>query len=295
MTYAIQHVDLNASNVKGVLGANFDYRLEHSAEGSDGRLHERAHHYLRSASKLAVTSRDLQTIATMMSGNGDTPSAELTAAYMYGALADEGSPGYASGGTHRRFAATDGFAALNRIAWSASNPKVECGLDAYFLSADGTTIEVAESNVALPTQLSAVVPYTLTALTAGGSDVLKGTQSLTFEINHGSENNVAETCYNGGLPHPQQMAHAGAHGPISVLGTIEHQNLSLNPSDGDIVATFTALAAGGFLGADTVVVTLNGTIDPKLSAGGNQGSPLSRSVVSRGFYDGTNKPLTITP
>lgn len=295
MTFGFQHMVLNSTTVRGMLSSNFNPRLSGEGEASDGRLHYRAHHFTRSAPMFEGTSRDLQTLATLFSGNADVPSLVLTAAKMFGAQKNATAPGFAAGTTHRQIAGTDGWAALTSLSWSASSPKVECGFQGFLLSADGTTVPYTETDVALPTQEGAVVPYTLTGLTLGGDDVLQGTISLSFDIQHGSENNNADSCYSGGLPHPKMMAHAGPHGQVMITGTIEHQDVTLSPSNGDIVATFTALQEGGFLGSDTVVATLNGTVDPELAAGGSHGSPLSRGITCHGLFDGTNKPFTLTP
>ena len=294
--YAIQAVEFNATTIKGKTDANLDPRLVEDAEESSGHLHQTGHHYIQSAPMLSGTTRDLQGMATLCSGNADVPFVLLTAANLFGAAMNPDAPGYKGTSVHQKWAAAAGGLAWNRLSWSPRG-KVELGYDAYFIetNADGSTYPLTgPTNAALPTQNAWNAAYTLQSVTLGGS-ALKHFRALEVNIEHGIENNVGGTCYDGGLPHPIQLAMPGAHGPIRVDYRIDAQDITLAPSNGDLVLTFVELTEGGFVGADTVVVTINATIDPKFGLQQSQGDPNVVSVIGRGIDDGSTKPITVTP
>jgi len=292
--HAIQAVDFNSTEIQGKVDASLDPRLVEDPSEVSGRLHQTGHHYLQSAPMASGTTRDLQGMATLCSGNADVPYVELTDFNLFGALASETDPGYASGVSHPKWNGTAGGLAWTRLTWSPRQ-KVVVGWDAFFTAAAGGTYPLTgPTNAALPTQSPWNASYTLQSVTLGGA-AIKHFKSIDVTIDHGIENNVPGTCYDAGLPHPIKLAMPGAHGPIRIEYRLEAQDITLAPSNGDLVMTFAELTEGGFVGADTVVVSINATVDPKLGLQQSQGDPNTVTVIGRGLDDGSTKPITVTP
>lgn len=291
--FGIQHIVTNGSAVfSGMQSTNYEPRLEHVPEASNGSLHQTAHHFLRAAQRCVGQTKDLGVVNTLYGGNADTPSFAITAWDMYAAEQSTTAPGYLTTSSHTKFAATTGHSFLDSITWDGGLAMAD--FSTYFISSDGETDPVTQTNNnALPTQDVFTEGYSLFSLTVGGS-ALENLDSLTITINHGAENNVQATCYDTGKPYPKTMAMPGAHGPIEVICEIAARDISVSPANGDVVAVFKERASGGFFGSNTVTVTINGIIENLLGATGSTGSPMNRGLVCRGHYDGTNKPITLS-
>lgn len=290
---ALQDLTLNATRIKGMRQAGIDPRLLHDAEGSSGRLHIHKHHYLHTAPLIRGNTRDYAAMHSLFGGNADTPSAALTNILGTVAAGNPDAPGFLGSATSTRVTGTKGHGFIRTITIEASG-KVEVSFDAYLLSANGSALPYTETEVVRTVDDGEIDPHVLAALTIGGVDAMAGFRRLTIECNHGAENNVPGSSYNGGLAHPVAMAMPGAHGPIEIVATLMTQNIALRPSTGVLALQLAPLISGGFQGAATHAIALNGIVDPLQGHDASQGGPAEKTIVCRGFQNGATLPLTMS-
>lgn len=295
MTYAIQEITINASTLRGIQDTTLDYRLERSAEGSSGSTQNTAQHFLRAAPVITGRTRDLQTIATLTSGNSDCPLVKVTTLLFALGEMDPDGDGWELGNTHPRYSLTAdcyGYLLVGDIEWSGE--KASVGFTIYFISDDGVNDPFTLADGAIPTRSTFQASYTLVSLTVAGS-ALTYYDGYRLNIDHKAENNVQDACFSGGQVYPEQMIFAGPNGPVDASLEIDTLDVTQAPANGDVVATFNVMTSGGFYDDDTVVVTFNGEIEPKIGAGGSAGSKAIKGLRCFGIYDGSNYPVTITP
>jgi len=289
----IQDLTLNSTRVRGMVNCRLDPRLEHAAEGSSGLLHINAHHYMRSAPLISLTTRDVQAMWTLFSGNANAPSAALTTVHAIAAAADTAAPGYVTTSTHRRITNTKAHGFIDRIS-GESGGKVEIASRVFLLSSNGSALPFTDDAVAKVADDGAVTPYVVASATVGGTNVMPGFVRFEIDIGHNCDNNAQGSSYNGGLPHPVEMAMAGAHGHIEIIARVTIQDLSIFPANGNVVIGLAPLTAAGFAGSVNRTITLNGIIDPLLSRETSHGAPGTRELVCRGVQNGATLPLTLS-
>jgi len=293
--YGIQAADLNGSQIAGVLDGEYDPREANEREESSGTLHNTAFYGMRTAPRASIRSRDIQQLATLLSGNADVPYVAIGAStHLYRAKKNTTAPGYDSASEHRRITPAGGGVVLASLGYRPGG-FCEAATDWFFAGTDGDTDPMTiVDNVALPTQPTFQNGYVGSALTVGGSSLAQ-INSIDIGVEHRIENNVQEECYDLGLPYPIELAMPGARGSIIITCEIETQDLTFDPAGGDVVFTMRRLASGALSGADTVVATLKADRQSQTSDQGSHGTPHTQRIRCVGVYDGVTKPFTLTP
>lgn len=286
---ALQAVTIDATVLSGIRGYNLDRRERMLSPDTDGTLHQTFHAAKRAAPKVDFSTVAVESLMGILTGSLDAPMKNITTAVDFCfALQASATPGY--NGTHRGIRLTKGHIYLAGLRWSPGADGLEAACSAFGLSADGTTDPVSLITPTLPT-VTPVEVFTLTSLTLGGLAVTK-CSSLDIGIDAKAENNVEEVCYDLGLPHPKEMAVAGAAGPIEVSGTVEMLDQGGAPTtSGSLIAEFTQYAFGATLSANTLTVTINAALIREEARTG--GRPSTRRFKILGRHDGTNRPITI--
>jgi len=296
MAYGNQHIIVNTSNkIRGVRFDRYLPRLQHTPEASSGSVHHTAHHFQGQAPVHRFLSTDLQTLATLCSGNADAPCVAISDYTWHEALASGAAPGYVAGANHRKHALAAGVLAIDSISWRHGDHML-LGATAFTKSADGTTDpRTTTDNVSLPTPEIWTSGYRPTAATFDGGAVTTGCEGLQIDIDHRIENNIPGICRSLGLPLPTALAMAGTNGAVLVSGMIDLHDVTLAPSTGDLSITCTEVDSGGHLLSDTVVIAVNAEVVPVCEIGGESGRPRAVRCAFYGIDDGVNKQITITP
>lgn len=285
--FGIQQISINGALYQGWTGYLLDRGVEVESDGSDGTVYETAHHVISRKPMADLKTRALKAALGLLAGSLDLPLVVLngtTGLVMYGAKAASDGPAFAGGSVHVSRTGLRGVVYMAGVRW-ARKQKAEMTLKALFRSADGTTASIAEGTAALPAAPTPDQGFALTALTLNGVAV-GAVNSVDLSADPKLEHD-----YSTGLPEPVDINGAGARGKLAVALKADIGDLDLGAGTGAVSLVFTRYAIGGGFTTDTVTFTLNGQWSVEESIGGDNGSPMSRSLLVRTRHDGTNRPL----
>lgn len=288
----LQAVNLDGTWLTGIKGQGLERREKHLIEGNSGTLHQTFHCVRRGAPKASFSTVAVGALLALLSTSTDAPMKNIaTALDLVYAAQEPTKPGYATTG-HLCDRIAKGHVYLSGLAWSKTGDGLEASVDAFGLSADGTTNPVAAATPTLPTDEPTEV-YALTSATLGGQAISQA-ESVTIAIDHRGENNIESICHSLDLPFPVLMATAGVNGQVAVEATLECNDLAVAPSaTGTLVLVFTKFAFGGTIGTGTITVTINAGMIREESKAAQHGSPATRRFKIMASFDGTNLPLTV--
>jgi energy-converting hydrogenase Eha subunit E len=294
--YALNPLSINGTALAAITEVRYDRRLDIVPLGSDGTAHMTYRGIRKSRPLVEFTTLHAKELAALFVGSTDTPMVVLngtTGLNFVGAKMSATAPGYNSSAVHQSYVAARGQAFLNSMRWQADG-NLECGVQAYCISADGSTDPVVESAVAeLPTQGLGLGPFVLYSLTLGDT-TLTEVASVDLQIDHRAENNIDNVCFSCGLPYPTAVAQAGVNGPIDMTLTIEIPDLGSTVSTTAVSVVFKRVDQGGVIGTESVTLALAACMIQAEERRLTQGSPAMRRYVCRPRYDNSTKPLTIT-
>lgn len=286
--FGITAISLNGTQYSGIRGYQFDPGLEVNSEGSDGTVYETYHVVTATKPMAEFTTFSLKTMITALNDSSDLPLEALngsTGLVMYGQKYLSGSPGFNASSVHASRTAANGVIYMTGIRWSRGQ-KAEMALRAMFKSTNGTTDPVtAAVNAALPTQPIPTEGFTLSALTINGSTITT-VNSIDIAIDPRMEFE-----YTTGLPHPTDISAAGVNGKLAITLRADVGDIDLGSGTGSVSAVFTKYAQGGGLDADTVTLTCNANWTSEEGLSGDNGQPMSRTLVTRTRYAGSTRPF----
>lgn len=294
--YALNPLSINGTALAAITEVRYDRRLDIVALGSDGTAHTTYRGIRKCRPLVEFTTLHAKELAALVVGSTDCPMVALngtTGLNFVGAKMSTTAPGYNASAVHQSYVAARGQVFLNSLRWQA-NGNLECGCQAFLISADGTTDPVVEaSNAALPTQGLASGPFVLYSLTLGGT-ALTEVASVDLQIDHRAENNIDDQCFSCGLPYPTAVAQAGPNGPIDMTLTVEIPDLGSTVSTAAVSVVFKRVTQGGVIGTDSVTLALAACMIQAEERRLTQGNAAMRRYVCRPRYDNSTKPLTIT-
>lgn len=292
--YGRAYTKINGTDIKSCRSRGVDRRVRAFSGGLDGTLHQTFHGGIRTAPLINFTTLDLGALLTLLS-NLETPMVALngtTGVAMVWPKAGGAAPGDDSSSVHRSETMLRGSVYLDGIEWS-SGDAAEATCSAFGICTDGTTDPVTTAqNAALPTAVYPSVAYVLTAFTVNGVSVTDLSR-FSLRLAHGARNDDDSSCYLHGKPHPTAVLHPGPGGPIAMELGFETGDLGATIALGNIVATFTPLAAGA-IGTSGTAKTLTMVPGLLIETGPTDGAPSRRSYRSLLKHDGTNRPLTVS-
>lgn len=295
--HALQVVDVDGTEIKGTSRRSFMPRTEHMPQATSGTIHQTGHKVLGGAPKLMIPTTDLVSVWSLLSAGADIPYKEVgTALKWYYALADDtaGNVGYKAGATHTQRSCAKAGLVLSRLGYRRGS-YVDMDLEAFIWdgAGNGNTQPWTDSSVALPTVPAWDNGYVLDTLTVGGQTVTDGLVSLELTIDHQVENNAVGCFYNG-RPWPTRIRKPGSAGAIAMRMILILQDIDLAVASGDVVALFKDVAASGGLGSTGKQLSFNGIINPWREIEDASGDPSTMTYLCLGYYDGSNKPLTLS-
>lgn len=290
MRFAIQQVRINNVYAPGMQGYQLDRAQDTNSDGSDGTLFETAHHVTAYKPKAELSWFDLEGIVDKFTASADCPVLSLDGTNgleMWGARSATNLPGFATGSVHSRRRAKRGVIALSSLRWSKGE-KAIAQLSALLFSADGLTDSIEEDDaIAQPTVPVPDFGYALTALTIAGATIT-AVNSLDLTIDHKLDHE-----HSTGLPHPVAVLGAGVRGKLGITLKADIGHLDLGDGTGATSLVFTKYAGNGGFAAKTVTFTLNGVWGVSEQEGGENNQAMTRQLLVRTRYDGTNRPLTV--
>ncbi len=289
--YAIQAVKVNNTAYAGVVGTQFDRARQFLSEGSDGTVHETHHAVIQAKPVVEFTTVAMKTMLSALgtSGTADFPLVALDGVngiVMYGAKAAANAPGYNASAVHMTKTALNGVVVMEGVKWSLGSA-AQMMLKGFLISSNGTTDPVSTATTAaLPTQSTNAEAFTLSAVTLNGN-ALDSVESVELTVDHKFDQD-----FSTGLPYPIMYKGAGPNGRAAIRLAVDARDVELSEGTGAVSVVFTNLAQGGTLGANTVTFTFNGPWSLEETIQGGNGSPMTKRLVTRPYYNGTTKPLT---
>jgi hypothetical protein len=290
--FSFEMVRVNGSTLlPGCSSPSADQRENIRAIGSDGTLHQTGAGVLRRAPKIGF-----QTIAVIAAfsllGTGDeVPYLALDGSNgieAIGAKINSSAPGYSGSSDHASRKMTSGAIVLSALDWSPGDV-VRVTLEAFGISANGTTPAMASSTIAAPTLALNTQQLVVSAVTVTGTTLTR-VASVNLSVGHQVENNDEEVCYSLGLVEPTMLKQPGVGGQTEIVLTIETLDLTTAiTANGTVTVVMTQINHLGVgYDTETATITLNNCIVREESISGKK-----RRLICRATYDGTNKPLTI--
>lgn len=288
--FSITQATVHGTSYSGIRGYVINRAIEIDSEATDGTVHETLHVDVQHRPTAEITTLAARTwVNSVLTSSSDLPLLELngtTGVVFFGAKADTDAPGYLGAGNHLSVTALRGLLHASSFDWSLGG-NLELGVRGLFRSNAGGTDSLTTSAAAsIPTLPTPAEKLTLTSLTLAGDDVTSvRSYNLAIEA-------PFEHAFDTGQVHPVDIFGPGTAGPLAFRLTVDAEDIDLGDGSGGITAVFTQRAAGGGLGANTLTLTLNGGWSVEESLGGDNGSPMSRSLVARPKYDGVTLPFT---
>lgn len=292
--YGRAYCMLNNTALKSCRSRGVDRRSRTFSLGADGTLHQTMHSIIRQAPLTSFSTLDLGGLLALLT-NLETPMVALNGTQglaMVWPKADGTAPGDASSSVHRSETMLRGSVYLDGLSWSPGDA-AEASCSAFGICTDGTTDPVTTAqNSALPAAVYPTAAYVLTAFTVNGVSI---TDLARFDLRiaHGARNDDEAACYLHGKPQPTAVLHPGAGGQIAMELGFETGDLGATIAMGNIVATFSPLAAGG-VGTSGTNKTLTMVPGLLVETGPTDGQPSRRSYRALLKHDGTNRPLTVS-
>lgn len=294
MSYGRAYTSINGTAIKSCRSRGVDRRIRAFSAGLDGTLHQTMHNGIRAAPITTFQTLDMGALLALLT-NAETPMVALngtTGLNMVWPKGNSAAPGDAAGSVHRSEIMAGGSVYLDGISWSPGDA-AEAACTALGINAAGTTDPVATAqNAALPTAVYPDAAYVLTAFTVNSVSI---TELARFDLRlaHGAKNDDEAHCYLHGKPFPTSILHPGAGGQIAMELGFETGDLGATVGLGNIVATFTPLAAGA-IGTSGTAKTLTMVPGLIIEQGPTDGAPSRRSFRCLLKHDGTNRPLTVS-
>jgi hypothetical protein len=287
--FAIQQIRLNNVLYPGVTGYGIDPGDQIEAQGSDGTLHNTAHHRLSTRPMADLTSMSIKSLIAALNGSSEIPMLALDGTNgleMFFAQAASSGPGYTAGSTHSRRQALRGLIYVASVRWSKGG-RAELGLRALFKSADGTTTTITPATtVALPTSPTSDAAFGLESLSIGGT-ACPEVDDLELTIDPKFEHE-----YSYGLPEPTDILGAGVKGQVDVQLAATVGNVTAGTGTGATSIGLRKFAHGGGWSTDTVTFTLNGVWSIESGIEARVGGDANHRLTVRTRHDGVNRPLT---
>lgn len=298
MPFAFNMVRVNGSTLlPGCTSPSAEQRETQKPVATDGTLHQTGSGVSRRAPKIMF-----QTIAAIAAfdllGTGDqVPYLALDGSNgieAIGGKINPAAPGYLGTSTHASRKMISGALVLSGVSWSPGEV-VRVSLEAFGISANGTTAAMADASIALPTLAQNTEQLVVSAVELPNLSITKAS-SVELAVTHQVENNDEEICYHLGLPEPVALKQPGVGGQTEILLTIETLDLTGAPAaTGTVTVTMTKLNHLGVgLDTETAVITLNNCLIREEVVRGEDGRAAKRRITCRATYEGTNLPLTIT-
>jgi len=296
--FAFEMVRVNgATLLPGCSAPTAEQRELRRPIGSDGTLHQTGNGVIRRAPKISF-----QTIAVIAAfdllGTGDEiPYLALDGSNgieAIGAKINPDAPGYLGTSTHASRKMVSGALVLSGLSWSPGDV-ARVTLEAFGISANGSTAAMAEASIASPTLATNTEQLVVSAITLAGVSITKAA-SVELSINHQVENNDEELCYSLGLVEPTMLKQPGVGGQTEISLVVETLDLTTAlTANGTCTITLTKINhLGTGYDTETALITLNNCLITEETVRGEGGRAGKRRITCTPTFDGTNRPLTIT-
>jgi len=298
MAFAFNMVRVNsAALLLGCSSPSAEQRETQKPVQTDGTLHQTGSGVSRRAPKVMFTTIAAITAFDLLGIGDQVPYLALDGSNgieCIGGKINPSAPGYLGTSTHASRKMANGALVLSGVSWSPGEV-VRVSLEAFGLSANGTTAAMAESTIALPTLALNTEQLVVSAVNLAGL-AITAAASVELSVTHQVENNDEEICYSLGLPEPVTLKQPGVGGQTEIILTVETLDLtSALTVTGTCVVTMTKLNhLGAGLDTETAVMTLNNCLIREEIVRGEDGRASKRRITCRATYDGANVPLTIT-
>lgn len=259
--------------------------------GSDATLHQTGAAVLRRAPKISFQTVAVIAAFSLLGTGDEVPYVALDGSNgieAIGAKINSSAPGYSGSSDHASRKMISGALVLSALDWSPGEV-VRVSLEAFGISANGTTAAMASSTIAAPTLATNTQQLTVSAVTVTGTSLTK-VSSLSLSVAHKVENNDEEACYSLGLVEPVMLMQPGVGGQTEIVLTIETLDLTTAiTANGTVTVVMTQINHLGVgYDTETATITLNNCIVREESISGRK-----RRLICRATYDGSNKPLTL--
>lgn len=297
MPFSFNMVRVNSTSLlTGVTSPNAEQRETQKPLASDGTLHQTGSGVIRRAPKISFQTISVIAAFSLLGTGDEVPFVALDGSNgieAIGAKIATAAPGYLGTSTHASRKMVNGMLLLSGLSWTPGDV-ARVTLDAYGLSANGTTAAMADSTISLPTLAQNAEQLVVSTITLAGVSITKAA-SVDLAITHQVENNDEEICFSLGLPEPVTLKQPGVGGQTEIILTVETLDLTtaLTATGTCTVAMTKINHLGVGLDTETATVTLNNCLIREEVVRGEDGRAAKRRITCRATYDGSNKPLTI--
>lgn len=295
--FAFEMVRVNgATLLPGCSSPSAEQRENIRAIGSDGTLHQTGAGVLRRAPKIAFQTVAVISAFTLLGTGDEVPYVALDGSNgieAIGARILSTGPGYSASSDHASRKMISGGLVLAALNWSPGDV-VRVSLEAFGISANGTTAAMASATIAAPTLAINTQHLEVSAVTVTGTSLTR-VASVDLAVTHQVENNDEEICYSLGLVEPVLLKQPGVGGQTEIVLTIETLDLTTAiTANGTVTVVMTQINHLGVgYDTETATITLNNCIVREESISGGGGRASKRRLICRATFDGTNRPLTI--
>lgn len=296
--FAFEMVRVNgATLLPGCSSPSAEQRETRKPMASDGTLHITSNAIIRRAPKISFSTVAVIAAFDLLGIGDEVPYLALDGTNgieAIGAKINTAGPGYLGTSTHASRKMINGALVLSGLSWSPGDV-ARVTLEAFGLSANGTTAAMADATIASPTLALNTEQLVVSAVSLAGVAFTK-VASVDLSIVHQVENNDEEICFNLGLPEPVMLKQPGVGGQTEITLTVETLDLTTAlTTAGTCTVTMTQVNHNGVgYDTETALVTLNNCLVREEMVRGEGGRAAKRRITCVASFDGTNRPLTIT-
>jgi hypothetical protein len=297
MAFAFNKVRVNSTTLlTGVSSPTAEQRETQKPLMTDGGLHQTGSGVLRRAPKIGFSTISVIAAFTLLGTGDEIPYVALNGSNgieAIGGKINPDAPGFLGTSTHASRKMISGALVLSALSWTPGDV-VRVTLEAFGISANGTTAAMAESTIAAPTEVQNTEQLVVSAITLAGVSVTKAS-SVNLAVTHQVENNEEEICYSLGLPEPVALKQPGVGGQTEIILTVETLDLTTALTvTGTCTVVMTRINHLGVgYDTETATITLNNALIREETVTGEDGRAAKRRITCRATYDGSNKPLTL--
>lgn len=297
MAFAFHLVRVNgATLLPGCSSPSAEQRETQKPIQTDGSLHQTSSAVIRRAPKISFSTIAARAAFLLLGTGDEVPYLALDGTNgieAVGAALNTAGPGYLGTSSHASRKMPSGALVLSGLSWTPGEV-VRVSLEAFGISANGTTAAMANATIALPALVNNTEQMVVSSVSLPSLSLTR-VSSVDLSVTHQVENNDEEICYSLGLPEPVALKQPGVGGQTEIMLTIETLDLTGSPAaSGTVTIVCTQVNHLGIgLDTETATVVLNNAIIREEIVRGEDGRAAKRRFTCRGTFDGTNRPLTI--